>query len=460
MNVTSNLTIGTAPSTYQALYRCLFDDANEADRQAAWLLAQRLAQVDVDATDLPSDFTRLAAWMNERHQRIGEQYQLYLKQRAQGAPRHYFSCRAQAMYFLRCIAPTKLVDGAWLYGLTRYWYERRLEPLLRTYLEELGEGQADKNHVLIYQRLLARYGCDHLQDLPDDCYLQGALQLALGRKTEHLMPEVLGFNLGYEQLPLHLLITANELAELDIDPYYFTLHVTIDNLDVGHARKARQSVLDTMPTQAAARDQFYQRVRRGYALNDCGPDVASLLRRFNLEHEVRRVLQRKAIVGHHMHSDHCYLGGRRLNDWLGDLASSDTSLAFLNALQRHGWVRRGEPAANSRFWTLIKGERASMFGIFNGYERQVIHDWIVADSLPDERRYRPSRRPGHPAEADRAQTTPGIDHDVRHLEKQLAEFDDPCQKMSLLSGLIGPKQHFTPAGLLATRRFAEHLERL
>ena len=60
--------------------------------------------------------------------------------------------------------------------------------------------------------------------------------------TEYL-PEVIGYNLGYEQLPLHLLISSYELSELGIDPYYFTLHVTIDNASTGHAQKAVQAVL-------------------------------------------------------------------------------------------------------------------------------------------------------------------------------------------------------------------------
>ena len=48
-------------------------------------------------------------------------------------------------------------------------------------------------------------------DLPDRFYTQGALQLALDQNAEEFLAGVIGFNLGYEQLPLHLLITAREL---------------------------------------------------------------------------------------------------------------------------------------------------------------------------------------------------------------------------------------------------------
>ena len=68
--------------------------------------------------------------------------------------------------------------------------------------------------------------------------MQGLIQLALAYNSDQFLPELIGYNLGYEQLPLHLLITAYELNELGIDPYYFTLHVTVDNADSGHARKA------------------------------------------------------------------------------------------------------------------------------------------------------------------------------------------------------------------------------
>jgi hypothetical protein len=41
---------------------------------------------------------------------------------------------------------------------------------------------------------------------------------------------------------------------------------------------------------------------------------------------------------------------------------------------------RRAPAENSRFWKLLQGERAEMFGVFSSYELQVIHDWIRGDA--------------------------------------------------------------------------------
>jgi hypothetical protein len=84
-----------------------------------------------------------------------------------------------------------------------------------------------------------------------------------GYHADQFLPEVIGFNLGYEQLPLHLLITAYELKELGIDPYYFTLHITVDNADSGHGRKAVEAVFDCDAPVGDSGD-FYRRVRSGY----------------------------------------------------------------------------------------------------------------------------------------------------------------------------------------------------
>src|SRR5204863_5849817 len=137
------------------------------------------------------------------------------------------------------------------------------------YLEELGEGIPSRHHVLLYRKLLATHGCEGWQQLSAEHFTQGAIQLALAHHADEFLPEVIGFNLGYEQLPLHLLITAYELKELGLDPYYFTLHVTVDNTDTGHARRAVQAVVDNMPRLGDA-TAFWRRVRAGYQLSNAG----------------------------------------------------------------------------------------------------------------------------------------------------------------------------------------------
>ncbi len=146
---------------------------------------------------------------------------------------------------------------------------RRAPPLL-------GDGNPGKNHVLLYRRLLKWLGLNTGAHLGAPLFEQGAIQLAPGLSGREMLPEVIGFNLGYEQLPLHLLITACELNELGIDPYYFTLHVTVDNTASGHAVKAVDAVIDNSRRDADPRE-FLRRVRQGNLLNDLGVGVPQVL---------------------------------------------------------------------------------------------------------------------------------------------------------------------------------------
>ena len=245
MQLTRSLPVDTTPVTCEvaapsrALYFALLDapdDAAVRNRAADYLNAQ-LDEASALPCDLPHDPAGLGDWLDAHTAKVGGQYQAYLDERRAGGPRRYFTSKAHALHFLRGVAPTKLVDGAWLYGLLQRWDDARFTSLIQTYLEELGEGQPEKNHVVLYRKLLASQGCDDWQTLDDDNFVQGAIQLALAEHAEQFLPEVIGFNLGYEQLPLHLLISSYELTELGIDPYYFTLHVTVDNADNGHAEE-------------------------------------------------------------------------------------------------------------------------------------------------------------------------------------------------------------------------------
>ncbi|MGQ2980496.1 MAG: iron-containing redox enzyme family protein, partial [Polaromonas sp.] len=411
------------------------------------------------------------AWKQTGAQSATAAYGHYLEQRQAGAPRRYFSNRAHALYFLRAVAPTKLVDGAWLYGLLKHWRNPRFADLLRTYVEELGDGAADKNHVVIYRALMARYGLESLDGLDDELYTQGVIQLALACSAEDYLPEVIGFNLGYEQLPLHLLISAYELNELGLDPYYFQLHVTVDNPDTGHAKRAVQAVLDNLPRLGDA-DDFWRRVRQGYQLSNAGVGSTDVIAGFDIEREVVRIFSHKSAAGHGAHSDYCRVAGRNINDWL---ARKEDIPEFLGALQKAGWIRRGAPVEESRFWGLLQGARAEMFGVFSPYELQLIHDWIRGDASQDGRAYteavgdthtarRPSFRVAARLAATRGLSTFDVagandaqdllDVDLQALSQQLATLDAAGQGRLLVQAMA-PGQHWTPAGLLATRMFMQ-----
>lgn len=451
---------------YSRLLNGKVDDIMRKD--AAGFLRNQLAHLDPQACELPASVRELQAWILATAENATANYGAYLAERKAGGPRRYFSNRAHALFFLGAMAPTKLVDGAWLFGLIPHCRNPRFSNLVRTYLEELGEGQPDKNHVLIYRQLLERCSIEPLQGLDESLFTQGLIQLALAYNAKEFLPELIGFNLGYEQLPLHLLITAYELNELGLDPYYFTLHITVDNTDTGHAHRAVRAVLDTLPKFGDTND-FWRRVRAGCQLGEAGVGTCAVVSSFNLDDEVVRIFSQKSAAGHGAHSDYCRVAGRHVNDWL---AAPDGIPAFLDALQEQGWIRRGEPVENSRFWGLLQGQRADMFGVFSHYELQLIHDWIRGEASVDGRAYDTPRsasghlkRPSFRAASRRAH--PGgefalaqvsepdlLDTDLPALLSNLAQLDEAGQN-KLLVDAMSPSRHWTPAGLYATRLFCQ-----
>lgn len=442
----------SAVGPVQRLYQQVYSEARDAEVAAQDFLQAQLAQARELPCDLPDSPEQLHAWVEQRCSDVAAAYADYLEQRKQGGPRQYFQNKAHALYFLQRVAPTKQVDGAWLYGLLRYWQDQRFDGLLTTYLEELGDGEAAKNHVVIYRKLLSEHDADSEAGLDDDHYLHGATQLALGLCAEEFLPEVIGYNLGYEQLPLHLLITAFELSELGIDPYYFTLHVTIDNASSGHACKAAQSVVNLLPL-GEGRDAFYRRVAHGYALNDLGPGTTAVIQSFDLQEEVVAMLERKRVFGQHMHSDYCRFEGKTVNQWL---AQPGQIKDFLAALEAKGWIKHDQDPAESRFWQLIEGAGAAMFGVFSGYEKQVLHDWIAGSWVSPQRV--PPARPGRGSRLTRDQQIP-VDPDTQALVSSLSKLPDEQQLTALIPWMTA-RCHCAPAGLYATRRFIQLRARL
>jgi len=438
----------TTAGNVRQCYERLLQGPDDADKQAVAqaFLQTRLEQASALPQEMPDDPAALLTWVEQHSAGVARQYADYLERRKSGGRREFFHTKAQALCFLQAVAPTKLVDGAWLYGVLKHWHDHRFEGLLCTYLEELGDGVAAQNHVVLYRKLLAEHGLADMPDIDDERYLQGAVQLALGYAGDEYLPEVIGYNLGYEQLPLHLLISAYELTELDIDPYYFTLHVTIDNASTGHAHKAVQSLLQLMPMEAD-REAFWRRVTLGYRLNDLGQGSRAVIESFDLEREVLDMLERKRPFGQHMHSDYCKFEGKTVNQWL---AAPGQLEGFLKAMQNKGWIRRHEDPQNSRFWTLIEGAGAAMFGVFSPYEKQLLHDWIAGDWLDHNARPAPRRSHGAAPEPQ----TPAQDPDVQNLQ-QLLRGRAPDEQMRILMPWLSARCHSHPAGLLATRRFIE-----
>ncbi|RYZ11205.1 MAG: iron-containing redox enzyme family protein, partial [Comamonadaceae bacterium] len=311
---------------------------------------------------------------------------------------------------------------------------------VQTYLEELGDGDPTKNHVRLYRELLHANALSDGAHLPDAYFEQGAVQLALGLATDAMLPEVIGFNLGYEQLPLHLLITAYELNELGIDPYYFQLHVTVDNADSGHARKAVDAVLDNAARYDDA--EVVQAKPVAHALPvGLGIGTSAAIGAFDPEAEVLRILSAKARFGAGAHSDYCRIEGRTVNEWL---AEPQGMAGFLDALRRKGWIATGvADPSECRFWQLLSGERAEMFGVFSSYELQVIHDWIRGAASADGASHDTPITAGRPVRIA----------SFRARQKLVARRLPAVAPLAM----VAPGTHWQDAGLAATRDLAEAL---
>ncbi|MES2830359.1 MAG: iron-containing redox enzyme family protein [Pseudomonadota bacterium] len=428
--------------------------------------------------DLPASASDLESWIDQNTADVGARYQQYLSERKSGAPRAYFKTKSHALHFLKAVAPTKTVDGAWLYGLVKHWNDARFGSLIRIYLEELGSGSPDKNHVVLYKKLLSAQGCDKWTNLSDTHFVQGLIQLSLAHHSDQFLPEIIGFNLGYEQLPLHLLITAYELNELGIDPYYFTLHVTVDNADTGHARNALAGLREAWPV-VGDEARFYQRVMNGYKLNMLGASTNSIIQDFDLEEELITIFKEKSVAGNQVHSDYCRVAGRTINDWL---RIAEDIPAFMAALEKAGWIKRNQDPEESRFWKLLQGDRAEMFGVFSPYELQVIYDWIKGDASETDTGSSPKKtltfkaRQRLHATLERRQSADGevvpaaplpqvvntlgethandFNAEVRRLDAALNKTASREEAMNLLGTLISPAHHHTVVGLKATRLFA------
>jgi hypothetical protein len=173
--------------------------------------------------------------------------------------------RADCLFLLTQLAPAALVDGAWLEQIARPCSvaSRAVQPLFQIYMDEQGDGVPEQHHPSIYRRLLT--GLDiQLPPVTDPAFAQAPsltdaafeiplLWLSFAAFPKGLFPECLGLNLAIELSGLGqgYLILADELKAHGIDPYFFLLHLTIDNPATGHTALALAAIDDYLAERAA-----------------------------------------------------------------------------------------------------------------------------------------------------------------------------------------------------------------
>ncbi|ORY32182.1 hypothetical protein BCR39DRAFT_479396 [Naematelia encephala] len=381
--------------------------------------------------------TALKEHFDRAHSDNAHKYEAYLSRRKQGGPRELFPTREHAVRWLQLAAVVKYVDGGWVANVlgidtqssTRLgnsdgsaeWRAGKLA--WQVISEEFGDGDLAKNHVFVYNELLKKLSpTDHaptgdqigFDGLADDggaprCWTAAIAQSCIGllASTGEFFPEAIGFNMAYETLPYHLLVTSRELRELKIDDYYFALHITIDNPDSGHAAIARAAV-DRYLAEVRQREgqeameRMWRRVQAGVVLADglqttpwapitftldapshrwmplaAPAPTAHKVAATDSETRLVTLLGRKASAAEKMHCpSRLLIKGRLIEYWLEpSLYTLDKGLTFVRALaEKKPWVVPGDTSRSQLVREMEWGGR--MFGAFSQDEVRIVRRWI------------------------------------------------------------------------------------
>ena len=348
----------------------------------------------------------------------------YHQRRRQGKGPELFATAEAAKVWLKQQAPVKFVDGAWLahtHKITSPFALRGVtKAAWQVMSEELGDGDLSKHHVYLYRQLLEDAGCPlpdgHSADFIEPSLWDGVnnhgaweaavAQLLISLFPNEFLPEILGFNMHYELITLDTMLATHELKALGINPYYFLIHIAIDNADSGHVAMATHTVTRYLnmvrATECeAALELAWKRVQVGYTLSQTLGGSHSHERESSssvvtspgpgtsldpLGARVIDIFKAKASVSHQFHcQSRVKIGGQNLDKWLApDMWTHPHPrhhLELLKALsQAKPWIY---PGASSR--SLLVRElswKGRMFGAFTHEEVDALIAWI--DSLKPE----------------------------------------------------------------------------
>lgn len=360
----------------------------------------------------------LKEFMMLHGQGIALKWDQYIARRQKGEPRELFKDRDEAEWWLKQLAPVKYVDGAWLGHINRvtlpYGLLETIRSAWQVLSEELGDGDLKKNHAHIYRELLSSmkvnlppsYDRDFIHErhrLDELSVWKAAVaQLLICLFPHDLLPEILGFNLHFEEVSLETLMATKELREVGLDPNYFVLHVSIDNGHSGHTAMATEIVCRYLEHTRfvegeAAAQRAWKRVQAGYLLSSglssttiCPPkskasESVAVVALNVAESETIKIFRDKAQVGHLIHcGSRSKIGRRKLVDWLDPVAlqSKQWQMNLLDDLSNSRvWVRKGD-SSKSRFVQELEWGGV-MFGSFTGDECDVVKRWIDKLSMYD-----------------------------------------------------------------------------
>ncbi|MGR8932851.1 MAG: iron-containing redox enzyme family protein [Gammaproteobacteria bacterium] len=199
----------------------------------------------------------------------------------QGAPK--FSA-ATYRWGIEQFAPAILTDGCWLQHAIRlnHYSNRDIGKILyRIFCDEVGYGELEHNHPLIYRQLLESLDI-RLPPLHSKAFVEhpGFLGrafdlpvylMSIAAFPNAFLPELLGLNLAIELSGLGRLYMslAESLEYWGIDAGIVKVHISADNFASGHAAMAKQAVqahLDEISACCGEREmqRHWRRIHHGY----------------------------------------------------------------------------------------------------------------------------------------------------------------------------------------------------
>jgi hypothetical protein len=242
----------------------------------AWLARSRY-RMDSRSVPLPREWTveGLRPWLVAQHEKHAEEFD-----ETADVP---LPSREAVVDDAVQLAPLTLIDGSWLQGFTDHELASSDvgHPLFAIYWDELGNGELELNHPLIYREVLKGMGVElpptasrefaSWTGFRDESFELPVYWLCIGRFPRTFLPEVLGLNLAME---LSGVGGSYRRAGIALRSHGFStrfvdIHNTIDNVATGHSAWATDAI-DTLMAQLpdsfgpGDRSQAWERVRTGY----------------------------------------------------------------------------------------------------------------------------------------------------------------------------------------------------
>lgn len=364
--------------------------------------------------------------LDDAHQANLKRYERYIARRRAKGPRELFVDAEYAKKWLRLASMVKFVDGGWIGAIVNS-LPLLNDPTLRdtgmeraagkiawqVISEEFGDGDLEKNHVYLYEKLISQLnttdgrssssgfqphfdGTAPEEGVPN-CWTAAIAQQCIGllSSPEDYFQEALGFNMAYECLAYHLLITSYELRELKVDNYYFNLHITIDNPSTGHSAMARVAVEKYMEGLLArdgpeAVERAWKKIQAGFILAEGLPTTPTKpvdggdISKINTTPPASTttlafadLICHKAVGSAQIHcASRLKFGGKTVEQWLDPTKLTQASAVdFANILaEKPVWVVPGHPEKSRMVKELEWGGR--MFGAFSRMEVETVRAWV------------------------------------------------------------------------------------